>query len=177
MHTPENQPTDHTLAVQRLFVQHQRTVLHYVLTIEPHFGDAQDIVQETFLTVTRKASTYVLGTNFPAWACTVARYEALQFQRQRARTAARLDEDVLQMLHPEEETDTEGLERFADALKECMGRLPPKAGDLIRRRYHLGQMPEEIAPAVGWTPNSVRVALSRARKTLRDCVESRPATP
>ncbi len=117
----------------------------------------------------------MLGTNFPAWACTVAKYEALQFQRHRARTAARLDDDVLQLLHPDDGADAEGLERFATALKECMGKLPPKAGDLIRRRYHLGQMPEEIAPAVGWTPNSVRVALSRARKTLRDCVESRPA--
>jgi DNA-directed RNA polymerase specialized sigma24 family protein len=32
-------------------------------------------------------------------------------------------------------------------------------------------MPEAIAPAVGWTPNSVRVALTRARHTLRTCVD------
>ncbi len=51
-------PSDHTLQVQRLFVQHQQVVLYYVLTIEPNLGDAQDIVQETFLTVSRKADTY-----------------------------------------------------------------------------------------------------------------------
>lgn len=164
-------PSEHTLQVQRLFVQHQQVVLYYVLTIEPNLGDAQDIVQETFLTVTRKAETYQLGTNFPAWACVVARYQALQFQRTRARAAARLDDDVLEMLYGEDGPAPEILGPRTQALKHCLGKLPPKAADLIRRRYHLGQMPEDIAPAVGWTPNSVRVALSRVRQTLRACVD------
>ena len=59
-------PSEHTLQVQRLFVQHQQVVLYYVLTIEPNLGNAQDIVQETFLTISHKAATYTLGTNFPA---------------------------------------------------------------------------------------------------------------
>lgn len=164
-------PSDHTLQVQRLFVQHQQVVLYYVLTIEPNLGDAQDIVQETFLTVTRKAATYQLGTNFPAWACTIARYQALQFQRTRARAAARLDDDVMEMLYGEDGPEPEILGPRTQALKGCLGKLTPMAGDLIRRRYHLGQMPEVIAPAVGWTPNSVRVALTRARQTLRTCVD------
>jgi RNA polymerase sigma-70 factor (ECF subfamily) len=164
-------PSEHTLQVQRLFVQHQQVVLYYVLTIEPNLGDAQDIVQETFLTVSRKAATYALGTNFPAWACTVARYQALQFQRSRARAAARLDEDVMDMLYGEDAVTPEMLEPRTYALKRCLGKLAPKSADLIRRRYHLGQMPEDIAPAVGWTPNSVRVALTRARQTLRTCVD------
>ena len=177
MDAPDPSPEAHTLSVQRLFVQHQRTVLHYVLTIEPHLGDAQDIVQETFLTVTRKASTYALGTNFPAWACTVARYQTLQFQRARARASARLDEDVMELLHGETPAEPEDLERRTGALKACMGKLPPKAAELIRRRYHLGQLPEDIAPAVGWTANSVRVALSRARQSLRECVDRSLGTP
>lgn len=162
---------EHTLQVQRLFVQHQQVILYYVLSIEPNLGDAQDIVQEAFLTVSRKATTYALGTNFPAWACTVARYQTLQFQRSRARAAARLDDDVMEMLYGGEETAPELLEPRTRALKECLGKLAPKAADLIRRRYHLGEMPEDIAPAVGWTPNSVRVALTRARQTLRVCVD------
>ena len=164
-------PSDHTLQVQRLFVQHQQGVLYYVLTIEPNLGDAQDIVQETFLTVTRKAGTYALGTNFPAWACTIARYQALQSQRSRIRAAARLDEDVVEMLYGEDGATPEMLEPRTQALKGCLGKLAPKAADLIRRRYHLGEMPEDIAAAVGWTPNSVRVALTRARQTLRACVD------
>jgi DNA-directed RNA polymerase specialized sigma24 family protein len=32
-------------------------------------------------------------------------------------------------------------------------------------------MPEQIAEAVGWTANAVRVALTRARTFLRECME------
>jgi RNA polymerase sigma-70 factor (ECF subfamily) len=164
-------PTDHTLEVQRLFVQHQQLVLYYVLSIEPNLGDAQDILQETFLAVSRKAQTYTLGTNFPAWACTVARYQALQFQRSLQRRTARLDEDVLEMLHGGDSPIPESMERRTRALKDCLEKLAPKALELIRLRYHLGQLPETIASTVGWTPNSVRVALARARQTLRTCVD------
>jgi RNA polymerase sigma-70 factor (ECF subfamily) len=164
-------PTDHTLEVQRLFVQHQQLVLYYVLGIEPNLGDAQDILQETFLAVSRKAQTYTLGTNFAAWACTVARYQALQFQRARQRRVARLDEDVLEMLYGSDSPATESMEHRTRALKNCLEKLAPKAMELIRLRYHLGQLPEAIASTVGWTPNSVRVALARARQTLRACVD------
>lgn len=163
-------PSEHLLQVQRLFVQHQQVVLYYILTIEPNLGDAQDILQETFLSVSHKAETYALGTNFPAWACTVARYQALQFQRSRQRRTERLDEDVMEMLYGGETVEPETLTLRTRALKDCLGRLAPKALELIRQRYYLGQMPEDIAPALGWTPNSVRVALSRARQILRACV-------
>ena len=169
--------SDHTLEVQRLFVQHQQVVLYYILTIEPNLGDAQDIVQETFLSVSRKADTYLMGTNFRAWACTVARYQALQFQRARQRRAARLDEDVMDMLYGGNVPEPESLGSRIRALKGCMAKLAPKAFELIRRRYHLGQVPEEIAKTVGWTPNSVRVALTRARQTLRACVDRSLGTP
>jgi len=63
----------HELHVQQLFVRHQQTVLGYVLSIEPSFADAQDIAQEVFPAVSRKARTWSAGTNFLAWVCTVAR--------------------------------------------------------------------------------------------------------
>jgi RNA polymerase sigma-70 factor, ECF subfamily len=164
-------PSEHTLQVQRLFVQHQQVVLYYVLTIEPNLGNAQDIVQETFLTISHKAATYTLGTNFPAWACTVARYQALQFQRSRAKSEARLDDDVMEMLYGTEDPKPEILGPRTEALKKCLGKLAPKAAELIRRRYHLGEMPEMIAERIGWTPSAVRVALTRARQSLRTCVD------
>jgi RNA polymerase sigma-70 factor (ECF subfamily) len=75
------------------------------------------------------------------------------------------------MLYGADEPKPEMFEPRTRALKDCLGKLAPRAADLIRRRYHLGEMPEDIAPAVGWTPNSVRVALTRARQTLRECVD------
>jgi len=162
---------DHTLQVQQLFVRHQQAVLGYVLSIEPSLAEAQDILQEVFLTVSRKARTWTAETDFLAWVCTVARYEALHFQRTRARRAGRLDEDVIELLHANKVLDGSEWQDRVEALRRCLDRLAPRAKDLIRRRYHRAQMPQQIAAEVGWTVNAVRVALTRARRMLRECME------
>ena len=166
-----NAPEVHTLHVQQLFVRHQQAVLAYVLSIEPNFADAEEIVQEVFLAVSRKAQTWSAGTNFFAWICAVARYETLHFQRTRARRTPRLDEDVIELLYAAEPVDESAWQHRVDALQRCLGRLSPRAKELVWRRYHGAQMPEQIATGIGWTVNSVRVALTRARGVLRECVE------
>jgi len=166
-HTPD----DHTLHIQQLFVRHQQAVLGYVLSIEPNFADAEDIVQEVFLAVSRKAQMWSAGTDFFAWVCAVARYETLHFQRTRARRTARLDEDVVELLHAAGTLDEFQRQHRVDVLRRCLRRLAPRAKELVWRRYHGAQMPEQIASGVGWSVNSVRVALTRARRVLRDCME------
>lgn len=166
---------DHTLHVQQLFVRHQQAVLSYVLSIEPNFADAQDIVQEVFLTISKKAATWTAGTHFLPWACTVARYETLTFQRTRTRRVARLDEDVIELLHASGALDEMDFQRKTAALQGCLSRLAPRARELMQLRYHAAQMPEQIATNVGWTVNAVRVALTRARDLLRGCMEEQLA--
>ena len=171
-HTPE----DHTLRVQQLFVQHQQAVLGYVLSIEPNFADAQDIVQEVFLAVSRKAQTWSADTGFFAWVCTVARYETLHFQRTRARRTAHLSEDVIELLHATEPVDEAQWQQRVDTLRRCLDHLAPRAKELVWRRYHGAQMPRQIASGIGWTVSAVRVALTRARGVLRECMEQRLST-
>ena len=168
----ESLSVDHGLLIQQLFVRYQAVILAYVLSIEPNLADAQDIVQETFLTVSRKADTFTAGTNFPAWACTVARYQALSHHRRRARQACLLDDDVMDMLTADSSVDAPVWEEEITVLKGCLLKLAPRARELIWARYHRQAMPEDIAEEIGWTPNSVRVALSRARTALRNCLES-----
>ena len=67
----------------------------------------------------------------------------------------------------EEANTDEGLR----ALEECRDGLAPKARRVIYLRYEQSQRPPEIAEKMGWTVNAVNVALTRARKALRECVE------
>lgn len=161
---------DHTLAVQTLFVQHQQAVLAYVLSLEPDLHDAQEIVQETFVTASRKAATFAAGTNFLAWVCAIARFKTLHYQRTRSRRNARLAEDVVELLAQDDEGDLAAFQSQVTALRRCLRELAPKARELVNLRYHAGKLPEQIADEVGWTANSVRVALTRARNALRDCL-------
>ncbi len=172
MNMPDRRsPEEHTLLVQQHFMRHQQALLAFVLSLAPSLQDAQDIVQEVFLVVTRKSSSWTEGTNFLFWVCTVARYEVLAFQRNHARQGVKLDSDVIELIAAEVPPDLEAFEQRVEYVRQCMKRLSPKARELILLRYHSAQMPEAIAPMVGWTVNAVRVALTRARQALRECLE------
>lgn len=161
---------EHTLQVQTLFVQHQQAVLAFVLSLEPGLHDAEEIVQEAFVTVTRKASTWTPGTNFLAWSCTIARYTTMSFQRDRGRRGFRLAEDVVEMMAEYTEEDFSEFQGRVAALRGCLKQLAPKAHELVNLRYHAGLRPEQIALEIDWTANAVRVALTRARVALRECL-------
>jgi DNA-directed RNA polymerase specialized sigma24 family protein len=53
-----------------------------------------------------------------------------------------------------------------------MGRLTPTLQKMMRLRYEEALKPGEISKLIGWTPNAVCVATSRARTELRRCMES-----
>ena len=78
MATHDSQPSAHTIAVQALFVQHHSMLRAFILALVPDFNTAQDVLQETFLTVTSKANEFTPGTNFFNWARAIARYKILQ---------------------------------------------------------------------------------------------------
>src|SRR5215469_17156992 len=61
--------SDKTMRIQQLFVKHQLGLRAFILSLEPNFTDAEDLLQEVFLVVTRKAAEFEEGTNFFAWAC------------------------------------------------------------------------------------------------------------
>ena len=72
-------------------------------------------------------------------------------------------------------TPGQQFEEEVSVLTGCLLKLAPRARELIWARYHRQRMPEDIAEEIGWTANAVRVALSRARTLLRDCLTSRIA--
>jgi RNA polymerase sigma-70 factor, ECF subfamily len=164
-----NNPAAHQLLVQRLFVKHQSVVKAYILSLLPSLTDAEDVLQETFLTVSAKAATFEEGTNFVAWACTVARFKVLEARRKlndpRAITDEAIDalaEDVPEPLFFEEQVD---------AVRNCLERLAPRAKQIVWLRYHGGLSCEDVGRQVGWGSAAVRVALAKARNVLRTCVE------
>ena len=171
-HDASTDSQTHALHVQQLFVKHQQALLAYILSIEPNIADAQDILQETFLTVSQKTDTFAEGTNFLAWACTCARYNTLCFQRSSSRRATCLGEDVVELV-AQIPVDQAEFENEVSLMRQCMQRLAPRARDILWQRYHSAKTPEHIATDLGWTSNAVRVALSRARAYLRQCMERR----
>lgn len=159
---------DPTEEVQLLFVRHQNTIRAFVRALQPSLADADDVMQETFLTVSRKASTFEAGTNFVAWACGIARLKVLENFRQRKRANVLSEAAIIALT--EDAPSTQFISETENALESCLEQLAPKIRDLLWRRYSRRQSSTEMAEAAGMTSTAVRVALTKARKALRDCV-------
>ena len=85
------------LEFQRLFVENQRRIFGYILTLAPSSDDAQEIFQNVCIVILSKASQFVAGTDFAKWACQIAHYEVFNYRRRQKRVTW-LSEEVLSSL-------------------------------------------------------------------------------
>lgn len=164
----ENPATEAVQEVERLFLRHQTVVRAFVCSLLSDFSLVDDVLHETFLTVRQKAEQYRAGSNFAAWACTVARFKVLEAWRAESKGCV-LSAEALEALCASEQA--EPVDPRLERLEDCLARLAPQARRMVELRYMGACKPEEIARRMEWTPGAVNVALTRARQVLRQCVE------
>jgi len=166
-------PTPEQLAlVQGLFIQNLPALRGFVLALTGGFDLVDDVIQETFITVSAKASDFKPGTNFRAWVFTIAKFKLLQAIDSRVKSdVERLSPDVVEALCAQETGEDWCMEQQLNLLSSCLEKLAPKSHQMIELRYQHAQRPTEIARFMGWTVDAVHVALSRAREFLRDCLK------
>jgi len=155
--------------VQQLFVQNLVPLRGMLAALVRDRDRVDDLVQETFLTVTAKAGAFREGSSFRGWCFTIARFKVLESFRARPSSEA-LSPEVLEALTAVE-PPTPPNEARIQHLADCMEKLAPQARRAIELRYQQSHNPSEIARVMGWTAGAVKVALSRARVVLRECVE------
>jgi RNA polymerase sigma-70 factor, ECF subfamily len=168
---PQSNIASKTTAVQRLFVQHHLALRSFICALVPDFNVAQDVLQETFLTVTAKAGEFSEGSNFVNWACTIARFKVLETLR--ARKLKSLSPAALESLCAVEVHLAD--DPRIDVIERCISELAPRSRRIVELRYEGDHSPSEVARVVGWTVKAVNVTLSRARRVLRDCVRRKLA--
>lgn len=158
--------------VQGLFLTHLGVVRGFIRALVRDRHLADDILQETFLTVSRKAADFQPGTSFPRWACAVARLKVLETLRRERGSLKYLSEEAIEALTAVEQ-DLPDHDRRAELLEDCVKELPPSMKRSVELRYVGDHKPAEVARMIGWSAEAVHVALSRARSLLRDCIERR----
>jgi RNA polymerase sigma-70 factor (ECF subfamily) len=173
-----HQPSDPCTSSEQVylkFVQHEGTIRAFIRALQPPLPDADGVLLETFLTVSRMAPSFEPGTNFVAKACEIARLKVLENSRQRKRATVSSEAAIIalsEVAPPEEMT---GIKKLA--LSRCLEKPAPKSWNLWWRRYSERQSSDEIANAPGITSTAVCVALSKARAFLRNCVTTELRNP
>lgn len=155
----------------RLFVQYQPRIYGYIRSLVVGRDDAEDLLQETASVLWRKFDEFQPGSNFLAWALSVARYQVLYFRQQQRRNVLQFSERFIDAVAADTVADSVWLGDLQEMLDECMERLTPPDRDLIALRYQSDATTKSVAEQLGRPPSTVYNAIHRIRRALVECVE------
>jgi RNA polymerase sigma-70 factor (ECF subfamily) len=139
-------------------------VVHGVLLARVRCHEAEDLVQDVFLTAMSRLPQLRDNSSFASWICTIARNRAYDFHRAQPATDE-IREDQLQSRPAPPE---------AISAMEAIRSLPEAYRETLLLRLVEGMTGPEIAQRTGLTHESVRVNLCRGMKMLREKIEGIP---
>jgi RNA polymerase sigma-70 factor (ECF subfamily) len=152
--------------------QNRARLFGYIHTIVRNLADADDVFQQTALALWRRFDAYDPDRSFLHWALGVARLEAVDWLRKRARDRLRFSDDLTEILLeafaalPESEVS----DRQA-ALPGCVDKLPEADRGLLIECYQRDSDVASVAARLGRSAPSVHNSLRRIRGLLLDCIE------
>lgn len=141
-----------------------------ILALLPDRSAARDLLQETNLTLWRKADDFEAGTNFLAWACRIARYHILNYRRKAQKDRLVFDDTLFAELADRQAARVEEFDFRGEALRSCLEKLPFAQRELVEGRYARGGSVQRLAEAQGKSAGAISQTLYRLRETLLNCV-------
>lgn len=134
-------------------------VVHAILLARVPITEAEDLVQDVFISAFRKLQFLRTPAAFRGWLGAIARNRAIEFHR----SARREQQEQANAADPAAPS-SEDAWMVLDAIR----RLPDAYRETLVMRLVEGMTGPEIADRTGLTPESVRVNLCRGMKLLRE---------
>jgi RNA polymerase sigma-70 factor (ECF subfamily) len=146
-------------AFGELYSRYARMV-HGILLARVPPRDAEDLVQDVFMSAMRQLRVLRTAAAFKGWLAAIARNRAIDYFRD-AKPQTELDEKIERSL---------GVAASQEAFEvlELIQSLPEAYRETLILRLVEGMTGPEIAKRTGLTPESVRVNLCRGMKMLRE---------
>ena len=163
----DNKDTERFL---RLLTPIQGRIYAYILANWPNRSDADDIMQETTAVIWKKFDSYKPGTDFLAWAVTIAKYTVMKYRKNRNNHPIQFNDEAIKILQAESDTFFRKFDGRLDALKECVKKLPQKDGTFLELRYEQEMSAQRIANRFDISSRAVYKTLSRIHDVLMRCV-------
>ena len=159
-------------------LEHRDLILGFICGLTRDYTTAEEIFQETALAIVEEARKEPAISNFLAWAREIARRRVADYFRKKVRRQGveQLSGSMTEMVElafAENELSADGQQTRMEYLLECLKQLTGRSREVIVRFYQQHQNLKAIAAELNWQPDSVKVALSRARKILADCVQGK----
>lgn len=148
----------------------QGRIYAYIMSRCPNKSDADDIMQETISILWRKFDTYEPGTEFLAWAFTIAKYVLCGFRRKHQRNPIQFSDEALAALESQSDEFMAEYPAQIELLKECIGKLPAKETNILKLKYEVGLTSQKIATQFGMSLRTFYRALSKTVDALVNCM-------
>ena len=156
----------------QLLTDHQTAILAYIRSLMPGYPGARDIQQLTNITLWKKKDDFTLGTNFKAWAFSVARFQVLGQRRRLRREGWLVFSDELATQFAEDDTDgPDELDAAHRALQACMSKLRDIDRELLHKRYTEDVTLDTYARQLDRSPGTLKARLFKIRAALRRCID------
>lgn len=152
-----------------LFDRHSTAVFRFAYSLTHNTTEAQELVQETFVTAWKKlADIRLVGDSVLPWLIVTTRHHARNAQRSRAvHDTLPLEEHILhggtQLLQTERSADREELDWVFDAVRQ----LGETDRAIVQLCLYEGLTYKEAAKRLGLTPAAVGKRVERTRSRLR----------
>lgn len=161
---------DRGAAFLRLYSRHEHEVYGFIVSLVPNWADADEIMQDTCLRLWEQFDKFEPGTNFVAWALTIARYLVLAFRERTGRERAHFSLAFVEALASETERAQPVIEGRKRALAQCLESLPRSQRQLLTMVYEGDQPINRVAEALGRPAAATYQLISRVRRALFECV-------
>lgn len=165
--------TDRTLDFVRLYAEHNRRIYGFLRVLVPNPADVEEAFQNTCEVMWSKFEQFRPGTDFFAWASTIARYEALRLLRGKGRDSRVFSDEFIERVADQALEMTSELDGQHHALAECFQALNPKYQAMIQVRYSSEGSTEQVAERFNMTKNAVYKVLRRIHQLLFTCIQKR----
>jgi RNA polymerase sigma-70 factor, ECF subfamily len=153
-----------------LFEQHGRSIYGHVRSLVPNASDADEVFQETCVTLWQKFDQYRPETNFRAWAYRIAYYKALKLRDRKSAQPYSFSPQFLDMVSEESIVMADVLDARTEALWLCRDKLDEHDRDLLDRFHSEGATAKDVACWAGRNVHFVYRAIRRIHDTLFDCI-------
>ena len=160
-------------AFAELMRSYHAFVCAIVIGIVDNSHDAEEVVQDTFLSAYRGLTQLEDRAKFKSWLAEIARNRARNWLRKQRGVTVSIDEVSEHLLQTEDSPD-ERLTRLEqrELIRRIMETLPQKDRDIARAFYLEGASYDELTNRHGLSDKAISFRLSRARRQLSKRLQS-----
>jgi RNA polymerase sigma-70 factor (ECF subfamily) len=177
--------TDHALleraragdahALEQLLERHEAQVYRYGMKMCRNPEDAQDVLQETLLSMARGVGDFRGASSVSTWLYTIARSFCIK-KRRRSKFAPQVESSLetdaagtaAEIVDPAQSPDETLVgKQVEEALQRALAALEPAAREVLVLRDVEGLTAPEVAEVMGISVQAVKSRLHRARLALR----------